>query len=70
MRAGLVLEDHAFGRELVADAVGFLKILGLARCGAQLDQALYLGGIDARTAPGGRALADCSSQQPRCSRAS
>ena len=43
---GLVLEDHAFGGELVADAIGFLEIFGFAGCGAELDQALYFGVVD------------------------
>ena len=33
--AGQVLEDHAFGCELVADAVGLGEVLGLAGRGAQ-----------------------------------
>jgi hypothetical protein len=50
--AGLVLQDHAFGGQLVTDAVGVLEAPGLARRGAQLDQTLHLGFVDLRLAGG------------------
>ena len=50
--AGLVLEDHALGRELVADAIGLGEVPRTARRGAQSDQALHLGFVDG--GPAGR----------------
>src|SRR6185437_8475 len=44
-----ILEHDAHGGELVAEAVGLLEVLGLARRGAGVDQRLHFRGIDIRS---------------------
>lgn len=60
-----VLDDHALGRELVADAVGLSEVLAATRLGARLDQALDLRGVQAGAARPAAAIADLPSRTSR-----